>query len=212
MKNLPVTVDRFIKLITKTELDKNDISAWYRCVTDHAPSGIVRSITIANKKGKPKSVALVHRVDGQDAHSYIIPLTRDLTEDETEKVVREFAEDRPKLDFDIETHTTSLHAPKGGKISLDASKHLALCNAMAKQKHEDWMRERTGAGWRYGTKFDGDEKTHPLLMPWDQLPDRYREPDMGWPQKLVTMLNDQGYAIIDKDELEKLLTALQNVV
>ena len=212
MKNEPVNLDRFIKLITKNELDKKDIGAWYRCVVNHAPSGIIRSFSIVNKKGKPKSVALVHRVNDNDLHSYLVPLTRDLSEVETETIVKEFAEIRPNLDFDIETHATTLHAMQYGTISLDAAKHLALCTAMEKQKHQDWMRERTDAGWRYGTKFDADEKTHPLLLSWDQLPDRYRSPDMDWPQKLVDMLNDQGYAVIDKQELHRLVTMLRNVI
>ncbi len=212
MKNEPLHIERYIKLITKDELEKDDVKAWFRCVKKHAPPGIIRSINIVTKRGKPKSVGLVHRTDEQDSHSYLIPLVRDLTETETESIAKEFAEDRPKLDFDIETHETKLLAKDNAGISLTAANHLMLCNALAKHKHEDWMRERTTGGWRYGTGFDADEKIHPLLLPWDQLPDRYREPDMEWPNKLVNVLNDQGYAILPKIELEHLLNLLRNVV
>lgn len=208
----PISIDRYIKLVSKDELDTNDVKAWFRSVHNHAPSGVVRSINVVGPKGKPKSVCLVHRVNEDDEHNYLVPLTRDLSPDEVETIVHAFVERCPKLDFDVETHETTLQAKDHAGISLDAAKHVALCTALAKHKHEDWMRERTDAGWRYGTKFDSDEKTHPLLMPWDQLPNRYKAPDMDWPQKLVTMLNDQGYAVIQKDELDRLLQMLRGIV
>ena len=208
--NRPVSIDRFIKLKTDKELEKSDVAAWYRTVCDHAAPGVTRTITVTKKNGKPTAVAVVHRVDGTDAHCYLVPLTRDLTDGEADQIVRDFVAAKPELDFDIETNVVSLNAPKNQRITLDAAKHLALCDAMAKQKHEDWMRERTGAGWRYGTCFNSEEKTHPLILPWDQLPDRYREPDMEWPQKLITLLNDQGYAVIDRRELDNLVTLLRS--
>ena len=172
---------------------------------------LLKIISMVNHKGKPCGVCLVHRVCDNDRHSYFI-LLRDLSHEEIEKIVKEFAEDQPKLDFDVETNETQLVAKDNTGITLDAAKHVALCTALAKQKHIDWMRERTDAGWRYGSTFNADEKTHPLLRPWDQLPDRYREPDMNWPQKLVSMLNDQGYAVIQKDELDRLLKLLRTAV
>ncbi len=215
MKNKgdPLIVERYISLMTKNELDKDDIGAWYHCVVNHAPVGITRTINVVDKKGKPEAVALVHRVCGEkEVHCYLVPLTRDLSHEEVDKIVKSFAEKRPKLDFDIETQATSLNAKDHSGISMDHSKHIALCSALEKQKHEDWVRERTDGGWRYGTTFDADEKTHPLILPWDQLPDRYKEPNLDWPNKLISILNDQGYAIIDKDELEKLLALLRGII
>ena len=83
--------------------------------------------------------------------------------------------------------------------------HLALCTALAKQRHTDWVRERTDAGWRYGVTFDQTEKTAPLLRPWEQLPDQYRRPDLNLPQTLITGLNDQGYVVISRADLDQLL-------
>ncbi len=200
----PVNIERFIKLVTKNELDKKTVRKWYNCVKEHAPSGTITSLNM-NNDGQFKSISLIHRLDDKKQHSYIIPLIRDLSDSEIEKIVREFANTQPDLDFDIETQETKLLVNDHAGISLDATKHIALCNALEKQKHENWMKERLDAGWRYGTKFDNDEKTHPLLVPWDQLPDRFKQPDMDWPQKLITLLNDQGYVVIEKNELEKLL-------
>lgn len=206
----PLPIDRYIKLMTDKELPKETIARWFQCVRQHAPPGVLNPITMTDNRRRPRVVSLVHRVDGK--HSYLIPLTRDLTEDEVAKVVREFAEDAPKLDFDVETNSVVLTGKNCGGIGLDAAKHAALCSALAKQHHEDWMRERTDAGWRYGTKYDAEDKTHPLLRPWDQLPDRYRQPDLDWPSKLVRLLNDQGYAVVPREELERLLATLHGVV
>lgn len=201
--NAPLAIERYLKLITAKPLDKSTIKAWYQCVKDHAPSGIIRTITTKDDEGSSKTVSLVHQ-EGK-RHCYVIPLTRDLSNNEIDEIIQGFSGLETDLsDFDVETNETRLMADDKPPISMDAAKHLQLCTALAKHKHEEWVRERTDAGWRYGTKFDPDEKTHPLLRPWDQIPDRFRQPDMDWPQKLVHMLNDQGYAVISKDDLKRL--------
>jgi hypothetical protein len=196
-------MDRFIKLTVDQPLDKNHVKAWFNCVIEHAPSGIVNSVTVEDDEHHRHVVRLVHQ-RLKHRHAYLIPITRNLRDGEVDTIVHEFADQQPALDFDVETSETSLRAKDDDVIPLDATKHLALCNALAKQKHETWMRERTNAGWRYGVDFDADEKTHPLLRPWDQLPERYKVPDLDWPQQLVSMLNDNGYAVIPRNELEKL--------
>jgi hypothetical protein len=212
MKNndTPLFIDRYIKLITEKELDKDSVKAWFHCVKRYAPSGVLKTVNMVNDKGKPSGVALIHR-EGEETNSYLVPLTRDLNEEEIDTIVQEFAKKKPDIDFTIESNETKLTAKNNASISLDAAKHLSLCTALEKAKHENWVRERTDGGWRYGTEFDADEKTHPLILPWDQLPDRFKKPDMDWPQKLVHMLNDNGYAIISKDELNDLLKNLRSL-
>jgi hypothetical protein len=196
-------MDRFIKLLVDQPLDKSVIRIWFSCVVDNAPPGIVNSVTVQDDEDTRHVVRLVHqRLDQR--HAYLVPLTRNLRDSEVDHIVHQFAIVQSDLDFDVETNETSLRAKDEDMIPLDAVKHLALCGALAKQKHESWMRERTGGGWRYGVSFDAEEKTHPLLRPWDQLPERYKVPDLDWPQQLVNMLNDNGYVVIPRDELEKL--------
>lgn len=38
------------------------------------------------------------------------------------------------------------------------------------QLHENWMVTRTADGWIYGEVKDSDAKTHPCLVPYDELP------------------------------------------
>jgi RyR domain len=196
-------IERYIKLISKEELNKDDIKTWYHCVVKNAPSGLTKTICITDDTGKPETVYLIHRIG--EMHGYLVPLTRDLNDNEVDKIVKAFAIKKPELDFSVETNETKLFAKDNVGITLDAARHLALCNALEKQKHENWVRERTNSGWRYGIKFDADEKTHPLILSWTDLPDKFKQPDMEWPQKLIHLLNDEGYAVIQKDELNSLL-------
>lgn len=200
----PLQVPCFIKLVTKKDLSHARVVAWYRCVEQNAPSGTVTMVHTSDNDGNPATVRLIHRTT-DEGHGYLVPLTRDLRASEIDKIVHAFAEVEPKLDWDIETNETRLVAQESGEIPLDAARHAAVCTAIAKQRHEDWVRERSDAGWRYGTKFDPDNKTDPLIRPWDQLPDRFRQPDMRAAQPILDLLNAHGYVVIPQEELDHLL-------
>ncbi len=43
--------------------------------------------------------------------------------------------------------------------------------------HNNWMREKQAAGWRYGETKDTDAKTHPCLVPYEELPAHQRAKD-----------------------------------
>lgn len=42
--------------------------------------------------------------------------------------------------------------------------------AAASAQHEQWMAEKVAAGWKRGKVKDEKKKTHPLMIPYDQLP------------------------------------------
>jgi hypothetical protein len=43
--------------------------------------------------------------------------------------------------------------------------------------HESWMRLKLAEGWKYGEYKDADEKTHPCLVPYDELPEGQKVKD-----------------------------------
>lgn len=49
--------------------------------------------------------------------------------------------------------------------------------ARADQSHENWMAEKIATGWVYGEKKDPNTKTHPCLVPYEQLSDHDRAKD-----------------------------------
>ena len=52
--------------------------------------------------------------------------------------------------------------------------HLASQWATPEESHNNWMRNKTADGWIYGTVKDAEAKTHPCMVPYDQLPAEQR--------------------------------------
>ena len=46
-----------------------------------------------------------------------------------------------------------------------------LLEAMAKNVHEVWAQTRIAQGWRYGPERNDAEKRHPMLIPYEDLPE-----------------------------------------
>jgi hypothetical protein len=38
-----------------------------------------------------------------------------------------------------------------------------------KEQHQAWMQDRIMAGWTYGVRKDSEKKTHPCLLPYENL-------------------------------------------
>lgn len=208
--NRPSLILRYVKLTTSEPLDQDAMRAWFTAVKSMAPSGVISSIQTTDDTGSLRSASLVHREREDKEHDYIVPLTRDLTDKEVEPIIAAFAAAHDEVDFDVEV--SSAEADKmtaGTSLSVDDDKFGALCNAWAKRQHDSWMHERTEAGWSYGTSISTKNKTHPLIRPWQDLPEQFRKVDHQQPQSLLDLLNDQGYAVISKSELEGILSLLR---
>lgn len=55
--------------------------------------------------------------------------------------------------------------------------YLANPDAGPSASHEQWMRHKAAHGWVYGPEKDADKKTHPCMVPWEDLPDDQRIKD-----------------------------------
>jgi len=44
-------------------------------------------------------------------------------------------------------------------------------------QHEQWVAQKQRDGWRHGAVKDAAAKTHPLMVPYDDLPDWERRKD-----------------------------------
>lgn len=44
--------------------------------------------------------------------------------------------------------------------------------------HQGWMDDKLAAGWTHGPVKDPEARTHPCLLPWDQLPEHQRLKDV----------------------------------
>ena len=55
--------------------------------------------------------------------------------------------------------------------------HLSNPEAGPKASHESWMKQKVEEGWVYGPVKDAQLKTHPCMVPYDQLPANQRIKD-----------------------------------
>lgn len=69
---------------------------------------------------------------------------------------------------------------------------------MAKVEHERWVAERLRAGWQRGARND-DERTHPSLVPWHELPEAERDVDRKLVRALPDLLESVAYTIVDPE-------------
>lgn len=54
---------------------------------------------------------------------------------------------------------------------------LANPDAGEDAQHNAWMKDKTDAGWVYGEEKNADAKTHPCIVPFDQLPEFQQKKD-----------------------------------
>lgn len=47
----------------------------------------------------------------------------------------------------------------------------------SKETHEKWVEDKLRDGWKYGIEKNADMKTHPLLVPFEELPFKERLKD-----------------------------------
>ena len=44
-------------------------------------------------------------------------------------------------------------------------------------QHNSWMEEKINDGWVYGDVKDAEKKTHPCIVPFDELPEFQKKKD-----------------------------------
>lgn len=210
--NQPIQIPRYVALVVESPLDHDNVKGWFRCVSDKAPYGVLTTIPTVDDKGEPQTVKLVHR-ETDKGHYYMVPVTRDLTDYEVERIVDAYADRCEHMDFDVEATVINpqpfeVHEPS---ITVEQQRYADLAVSWAKRQHDDWVQSRIDDGWRYGTEMSIEHKTHPLLRPWDELPDRYRKVDTDQPQKLLDLLGEHGYAVVSKPDLEAVLRLIRQL-
>ena len=55
--------------------------------------------------------------------------------------------------------------------------HLDNPDAGCSGSHENWLKEKTEAGWKYGEVKDPEKKEHPCFVPYRNLPAEQRVKD-----------------------------------
>jgi hypothetical protein len=71
------------------------------------------------------------------------------------------------------------NAPQWQKDSAIAGVEAIIANPALtpEQSHEGWLTQKKDDGWVYGTTKNPDKKTHPCVVPYDELPAEQRVKD-----------------------------------
>ena len=73
-----------------------------------------------------------------------------------------------------------------------------LTEKMALNVHEVWAASRIAQGWTYGEKRDDALKTHPCLVPYDELPEVEKDYDRHTAIETLKLIVKSGYDIHKK--------------
>lgn len=80
-----------------------------------------------------------------------------------------------------------------------------LTEAMARNVHEVWALGRVKEGWKYGETRNDELKTHPGLVPYEELPDSEREYDRQTAIQTLKLIMKLGFDI-QKKYLQPIIT------
>lgn len=74
-------------------------------------------------------------------------------------------------------------------IEYGVKMHLENPETTPEQSHESWLKQKEVDGWVYGEVKDLKNKTHPCILPYDQLPAEQKTKDYLF-KAVVTLLRD----------------------
>jgi hypothetical protein len=70
-----------------------------------------------------------------------------------------------------------------------------LVEMIAKNVHEVWAQNRMNEGWVYGNERSDTLKTHPCLIPYDELPEIEKEYDRDTAMETLRLICKLGFKI-----------------
>ena len=80
--------------------------------------------------------------------------------------------------------------------NIELPKELdGLIEEMARNVHDVWAQGRIAEGWTYGEQRDDKQKTHPCLVPYEELPDAEREYDRQTAVQTLKLILKLGFKI-----------------
>ena len=70
-----------------------------------------------------------------------------------------------------------------------------LVEEMSKNVHDVWSETRIQQGWKYGPERNDELKTHPCLVPYEDLPDEEKEYDRNTSIGTLKLILKLGFKI-----------------
>ena len=70
-----------------------------------------------------------------------------------------------------------------------------LVEQMSKNVHDVWAETRIKQGWKYGERRNDELKTHPCLVPYEELPEEEKEYDRNTSIGTLKLIMKLGFEI-----------------
>lgn len=140
-----------------------------------------------------------------DDYTLRVELSRSLTESEFDYICDAWDISAFKYGTAITTPEVTPDTNSYGLTTISDQQYKDIAISLAKSHHATWMQDKLDSGWRYGQYLSLIEKTHPLLLPWEQLPDRFKVPDLHSPLNILNILQMQGFSLVRTSEIEALV-------
>lgn len=70
-----------------------------------------------------------------------------------------------------------------------------LVEQMSKNVHDVWAETRIAQGWTYGKQRNDELKTHPCLIPYEELPEEEKEYDRNTSIGTLKLIMKLGFTI-----------------
>lgn len=61
------------------------------------------------------------------------------------------------------------------RVTVNGVVMTRIANLTAAGNHEIWLESKARLGWRCGPEKDPEKKTHPAMVPWENLPAENRD-------------------------------------
>lgn len=56
--------------------------------------------------------------------------------------------------------------------------------------HQNWMKQKVAEGWVYGKTKDPVDRTHPCMLPFDELPESQKRKDLLFHNVVFSMISE----------------------
>jgi hypothetical protein len=94
-----------------------------------------------------------------------------------------------------EDHVTYQPSPRPTAHVQLSGDLLGLLEDLARNAHDVWAKQRLDDGWSYGPRRDDQNKKHPCLVPYEQLPETEKEYDRRMAAETLKTIVVLGYRI-----------------
>lgn len=184
----------YISLMVDGMLPEEIAKRWRETVLSMSPGGTVSSATIMSN-GRSKNSDL-YVVRNGNAACYVVPLSRDLLEDEAGKIA--IAWSRIWDDGDFEINFSQPESSKQRKQEQVDAVLNQLSENIAKLLHAKWLHDKAENHWSYSPRYNAAQKQHPMLLPWEQLPSKHKRSEIERTRDTLEILDSINLKISRK--------------